>query len=288
MDAEGRTRDEQAALWNGAAGRGWVEAQALLDGVFKPFEALLADAAAGSSGPVLDVGCGTGATTLALARLGRPCLGVDISAPMIAAARARATAEGSSARFLCADAQAQPFEPARFGLVLSRFGLMFFQDPAGAFANLRRAAKPDARLHAVVWRSPEENPFMTAAERAAAPLLPGFPARDPEAPGQFAFADPARVRRILEAGGWAGIRIEALDVACAFPEAELLRYLSLLGPVGRKLPELEEGLRQQVIERVLAAFRPYVREGEVRFDAACWRLDARATSPASASPSRPR
>src|SRR6185295_17722413 len=135
---------EQAALWNGPAGRAWVEAQELLDRMFEPFEDLLVNAIrAGSGSRALDVGCGTGSTTLAVARRLGPegrCTGIDISASMIAAARVRAEREGTSAAFICADAQRYSFAPASFDTIVSRFGVMFFEDPVQAFANLRRAA----------------------------------------------------------------------------------------------------------------------------------------------------
>ena len=153
---------------------------------------------------VLDVGCGTGSTTLAVARrLGAKgrCIGIDISEPMIAAARARAEREGTPASFIRADAQTHAFEPASFDMIISRFGVMFFDDSVRAFANLRRAARDDAELRFIAWRSAAENPFMTTAERAAAPLLPNLPARRPDAPGQFAFADRRRVYSILEESG---------------------------------------------------------------------------------------
>src|SRR5689334_16487018 len=109
MDDTQHTNDEQATLWNGAAGQAWIESQDALDQMFRPFEDLLVAAVVpGSSGDVLDVGCGTGSTTLAAARrlgaAGR-CVGLDISAPMLATARARAERERSTATFVCADAQ---------------------------------------------------------------------------------------------------------------------------------------------------------------------------------------
>jgi hypothetical protein len=124
---------------------------------------------------------------------------------------------------------------------------------------------------------------MTTAERAAAPLLPNLPARRPDAPGQFAFAEQRRVWRILEESGWAGIEIRPIDVACTLPEQELVRNVSRLGPLGRILHETDEQTRKEVLEAVRAAFDPYVHGAEVRFTAACWMVSARAPS-ASAVP----
>jgi SAM-dependent methyltransferase len=287
MDVARQTDDEQEKLWNGVAGRGWVEAQELLDRLFKLFEHLLVEAvSAASARRVLDVGCGTGSTTLAVARLlganGRST-GIDISDPMLAAARARAEREGAPASFIRANAQTHAFEPASFDMIISRFGVMFFDDSVRAFANLRRAARDDAGLRFIAWRSAVENPFMTTAERAAAPLLPNLPARRPDAPGQFAFAEQRRVSRILEESGWAGIEIRPIDVACTLPEQELVRNVSRLGPLGRILHETDEQTRKEVLEAVRAAFDPYVHGAEVRFTAACWMVSARAPS-ASAVP----
>ncbi|WP_266170124.1 class I SAM-dependent methyltransferase [Dyella subtropica] len=279
MDVTRQTNDEQTTLWNGTGGRAWVESQAVLDQMFEPFECLLAESVpAGSAHRVLDVGCGTGSTTLAVARrLGAKgrCIGIDISDPMLAAARVRAEREGAPASFIRADAQMHAFEPASFDAIISRFGVMFFEDSVRAFANLRRAARDGAELRFVAWRGPEENPFMTTAERAAARLLPNLPARAPNAPGQFAFADKHRVYRILEEGGWAGIDIRSIDVACTFPEKELIPYLTRLGPLGRVLQEVDGPTHAQVIETVRTAFDPYVHGAEVGFTAACWMVVAR-------------
>ena len=280
MDTAHQTNEEQTTLWNGLAGRGWVEAQAALDQALHPFEDLLVKAVADASGSrVLDVGCGTGSTTLAFARLletkGR-CIGIDISEPMLAAARARAERESTPASFIRADAQVHEFEPASFDIIVSRFGVMFFDDFVQAFTNLRLAARDDAELLFVAWRSAAENHFMTTAERAAAPFLPNIPARQPDAPGQFAFADQNRVYRILKESGWVGIDIRPIDVVCTFPEKELVRYLTLIGPVGRIVQEADDRTRKQVIETVRPAFEPYVHGAEVRFTAACWMVGARA------------
>lgn len=273
--------NEQAQLWNGLAGQAWVDTQPLLDRMFQPFEDRLLAAVAGSAREVLDIGCGTGAVTLALARrpgVGGRCVGIDISAPMIALARARAEAEDAPAEFLCADAQTFEFEPGRYDAIVSRLGVMFFADPVAAFANLRGAACDGAALHAIAWRGAAENPFMTTAERAAAPLLPQLPARRADGPGQFAFADAQHVRRILDDSGWSDVDIQPIDLACGFPQSELVRYLSRLGPLGLILQQVDADTRSQVIDTVRAAFDPYVHDGEVRYRAACWMIGARASS----------
>lgn len=280
MNTDRKTRDEQVALWNGAAGRAWVEAQEVVDQMFKPFETLLAESVlAESASRVLDVGCGTGSTTLAAARsLGAKsrCTGIDISEPMIVAARARAERERTPATFIHDDAQTHAFEPASFDAIISRFGVMFFEDSCRAFANLRRAARSGGHLRFIAWRGAAENPFMTTAERAAAPLLANIPARQADAPGQFAFADQNRVYRILNESGWAGIDIQPIDVVCTIPEKELVPYLTRFGPLGRIIDQVEEQIRKQVVRTVRAAFDPYVQGSEVRFIAACWTVGARA------------
>jgi SAM-dependent methyltransferase len=282
MEIAHQTNDEQATLWNGPAGQAWVERQEVLDQMFTPLEELLVEAvSAAAASRVLDVGCGTGSTTLAVARLlgpGGRSTGIDISEPMLATAHARAEREGIPARFILADAQTHGFEPASFDMIISRFGVMFFADSVQAFANLRRAASEDAELSFIAWRGAAENPFMTTAERAAKPLLPNIAARQSDAPGQFAFADQHHVCRILEASGWAGIEFRPIDVVCAFPEEELIAYVTQFGPLGRIFHEVEEATRAQVIDIVRPAFDPYVEGAEVRFTAACWMVRARAAS----------
>ncbi|WP_175690158.1 methyltransferase domain-containing protein [Burkholderia anthina] len=273
-----RPNDEQSALWNGPSGRAWVEAQASLDRMFAPFETLLADAAAASSArSVLDVGCGTGAVTLAIARrLGAhaQCTGIDISARMIDAAQARAERSGLHAGFVRADVQTHAFAPASVDLIVSRLGVMFFDDPVRAFANLRHAARPNAQMRFVAWRSAADNPFMTTAERAAAPLLPNLPARRPGAPGQFAFGDRQRIASVLSDSGWADVEIEPVEMACVLPEPALDDYISRLGPVGLALLETDDATRRRVVDTVRAAFERYIHGADVCFDAACWLVTA--------------
>lgn len=282
VETRAPTGNDQAALWGGGGAAGWVVLQDLLDRLFQPFEELLVRTVeAVRAMHVLDVGCGTGGTTLAIARHlagAGSCTGVDISEPMIGAARARAARAGNSVAvdFIVADAQTHLFPPARFDAIVSRFGVMFFDDVVAAFTNLRRAAKAGAALRAVVWRSAGENPFMTAAERAAAPLLPNLPARRPNEPGQFGFADRAHVHELLERAGWSDVDLQPIDVSCAMSEDALEPYLTHLGPVGRALQQADDALRARVIAAVRPAFDDYVRRGEVRFTAACWMVNASA------------
>lgn len=251
---------DQISHWNGPAGQAWVDAQPLIEGTFQPFEDLLTKDIPG--GRVLDVGCGTGSVTAAAAGRDARCTGVDVSEQMIEVARRRGI---PNAEFLCADVQVYPFAPESFDVILSRFGVMFFENPVQAFSNLRRAAKPDGRLRFAAWRSPEENPFMTTAERAAE-----LPPRDPGAPGQFAFADRKRVERILAESGWEGVQIEPIDVPCRFPASGLDTYITRLGPFGMA----DEDTKQRLMGKVREAFQPFVLGDEVRFTAACYLVNA--------------
>lgn len=263
MTTTDRNDNGQAAHWNGRAGRAWADAQPMLDRMFEPFAQRLVEAAR-TGRRVLDVGCGAGATTLAVAqRLGERgrCVGVDVSRPLIAAARARAERGGV---------------PASFDTIISRFGVMFFENAVDAFANLLRAATSDASLAFVAWRTAAENPFMTTAERAAAPLVPNLPARQPDAPGQFFFGDARRIETVLAQSGWCGIDVRPIDVECTLPERELIGHFSRLGPLGQLFGDLDDATRARVVDTVRAAFAPYVHGAEVRFTAACWLVGARA------------
>jgi SAM-dependent methyltransferase len=257
--------------------------QDVLDRMLAPFEMFLSkEAFPGEGGRVLDIGCGAGATTTSMARRLGPtglCVGVDISEPLLRVSKERVSAEKlGSAQFVQADAQTYAFEPGRFDSVMSRFGVMFFGNPEAAFANIRRATRSDGKLAFVAWRSPAENPFMTTAARAAAPLLPNLSTPDPGAPGQFAFADGDRVRRILNASGWKNIDVRPIDVTGNIAEQELMTYVTKLGPVGVALrdPDVDEATRARTVSVVRAAFEPYIQNGTARFTMACWLVSAHA------------
>jgi len=263
--------EDMRQRWTDVSGRAWVEHQRLFDrmlaGVTRHLLAAL-DVEHGER--VIDVGCGTGTLTGAVADLGAHVVGADISPTMVEGARRRFP----DLDFVVADAQLDPL-PGPFDQIVSRFGVMFFDDPVAAFANLRRAATKDAELRFLSWRGPAENPFMLVAERAAAPFLPGMPPRDPDAPGQFMFADARRVERILADSGWADIVIEPADVECRFPADELVRWFTQLGPLGRVLHEADGPTRNRIIDAVRPAYDAFVHGDEIRFNAAAWLVVAR-------------
>lgn len=279
-------RDEErasaeATAWNARRGEVWVELQDLLGRLFRPIEQILAETVrTDGARAVLDIGCGAGATTRAVAKHLAPdgrCTGLDVSVPLVEAARRRAGEAGiGTAAFVVGDAQRHTFRTGTFDAAVSRFGVMFFDDPEAAFANIRGGVRDGAWLTAIVWRDPDDNPFMTAAERAVAPLLGLAAGPERDRPGQFAFADPDRVRRILAVGGWQGIDIRPLDIPCSLTREELAIYARRMGRIGMILPDLDVARREEVEAALERAFVPYLTGAVAQFDAACWLVRARA------------
>ena len=273
-----KTQD-MSAYWD-RAGKVWVEQQALLDRLYQPIAKAVVDAADPRTGEaVLDVGCGAGATTFEAAwRVGPPgrAVGVDISPALVELARRRAGAEAlEGVEFLLADAQTHAFE-ARFDAIVSRFGVMFFPDPVAAFANLRGASKPGGRLAFASWRGPEDNAIAQVPLAAAAPFLPSVPAFEKDAPGRFGFADPDRVRAILEASGWSRIEIAPLDDPTPVSFDELLTMSLRVGPLNPILAGQDDAVRQKVRDAVTLALEPYARDGVAEMNSACWLVTAEA------------
>lgn len=274
-----QTPTSERDRWNGPAGKAWVDARPMMDAMFRPLQdQLVAAVRDHGAAHVLDVGCGTGSTTMAIAEAlppGGTATGADISATMLEDATARAAA-GSRARFVVADAQTHAFPDRAFDLVVSRFGVMFFEDPVPAFANLHRATKSGGHALLIAWRPAADNPYMTAAERAVAPLLPDLPPRKTSGPGQFAFGDADYVRDVLTGAGWHDVAVTPLDVPCAFPAEALDRYITGVGPVGLALREADDATRARVLAVAREALAPFVQGDTVRFTAACWQITARA------------
>ena len=267
--------------WNGDVGRTWVDMQARMDVALAPVAAALIEAAAARPGErVLDVGCGAGDTTLALAAAVAPdghALGADISAPLLD--RARARAGGGAAAFIEADV-ASFATTLRFDLIVSRFGVMFFDDPAAAFAHIHGLAAPGGRLAFACWRAPSENRWATLAIAALDGLLPAAGPADPHAPGPFAFADPARVCGILDRAGWRDAAARPFDFAMRMgdgddPAGSATDFALRIGPAARAIAD--SGLAADAVAAPLrAAFARHIDAGAVALPAAVWLVTARA------------
>lgn len=214
--ARGMANEEQQHAW-AAQGIDWVDNAAIFEAVLAPFaDAVMNAAEIGAGARVLDIGCGSGTLLQRSAALGARAFGVDISAPMVTAARQRVPAATVS----LGDAQTMdlraPAGGAAFDTVISRFGVMFFDDPVAAFTNIRRAAAPGARLAFVCWRDGDNPMFTTGIDVLAAKLESPPPALDPTLPGPLAFGDPERVRAVLTDAGWSHVALEAFDGVCDF------------------------------------------------------------------------
>lgn len=271
----------QAAYWRQAGGQAWVDLQDLMDRLNQPIcDAVVAAGFPGEGGAVLDIGCGAGATTLAMARRVGPqgrAVGVDVSAPLLEAARAAATAQGiANAEFLEGDAQTVDLGQAAYEAAISRFGVMFFSDFNAAFANLRRALQPDGKLAFACWRSPADNPLAGAPVEAAAPFLPPMPQPDPDAPGRWAFAKPDRVQGILAASGWRDIDIAPLDVPTPIAFDDLMTLSLRMGALGNALQQADEATQAKVRAAVAERLATYETDGMVAMSSACWLVTARA------------
>ena len=167
---------------------------------------------------MLDIGCGAGSSSLALAARVGPrghVLGVDISEQLVARARALLPAD-APVRFGLADASSAALPERAFDLLFSRFGVMFFDDPAAAFAHMRRALKPGGRLAFVCWRVAAENDWTRLPMGAVAGIVPPLPPPEPDAPDPFSFGDRDRVARILTEARFADVDVVAFDRAIPF------------------------------------------------------------------------
>lgn len=271
---------DQIRYWNDVAGTVWARNQQLMDTQLEPLtRPALAAAAATRGEQVVDLGCGCGGSSLMLAQSGARVLGVDISEPMLTVARARA-GDHPDVEFIRADAATHDFTAAAADLLFSRFGVMFFDDPTAAFRNIRTALVPGGRLCLLVWRSGQENPWMTLPMAAALQHLPAPPPADPRAPGPFAFAEANYVEQILTGAGFRDVRLDPLDLPMDVggeggPEAAARFYLEI-GPLQRLLADQDDDVRARVEHDLAAVLQQHTVDGRVRLEAACWIVHAHA------------
>jgi SAM-dependent methyltransferase len=258
--------------WNQVAGPRWVGRAGLQEARNIEVAHLLQQAAAPRAGErVLDVGCGTGATAIPFAAAVAPggaVTGVDISEPMLGQARQNIAAAGAgNISLVLADAQVHRFAPDSFDLVISRFGVMFFADPVAAFANLHAGLRRGGRLCMAVWASMADNVHWRIPVEIAAKHLGAQAPADPREPGPMAFRDPAYLRGILEAAGFAEIDIAPQGFQIigqtARSEAE---HAAMFGPAWRLMEEKNapEAARQAIIAETEAAFAPYLTPDGLR------------------------
>lgn len=274
---------DQIAYWNGSNGQRWTDRQAEQDILLAPVSRALIDRAAARPGDrIIDVGCGCGSTSITFAERVAPngfVLGVDISGPMLSRARQLAR-QGLPLDFVQADATVYPFDPESFDLVVSRFGVMFFAEPAISFTNLRRALRPSGRLAFACWREPSENPWMMAPLQAVYQHVPKLPTVGPEDPGPFAFASQERVRHILGAAGYKDIAMErialSLDIAIGRGLDAAVQGSLQIGPSSRALDGHPPEVRAAATESVRELLKPLVRGDSVQLAGSIWIVTARA------------
>lgn len=268
--------EDQIEYWNDNAGLKWAEQQSAMDVFLTPVTSLLMDAAAISSGErVLDIGCGTGETTLIATGLGADVTGVDVSEPMLELARSRSN---GGAEMVLADASVYRADEG-FDLIMSRFGVMFFEDPVAAFANIKTNLKPGGRMVFACWQSPKVNHWVMVPMQAIKPLLPEAPETDPHAPGPFAFADADRLKSILAEAGFGDVAMTPHSVDICMSQSDgvdgAVYFSSQIGPASRALGEVDNGLRSQILIALKEALAPYDKGGRVSLPGGIWIVRAR-------------
>jgi ubiquinone/menaquinone biosynthesis C-methylase UbiE len=275
----------EVQYWNSAQTRAWADEYEVIDRLFAGLTRVALDHAAPKLGErVIDIGCGSGTTVLELAARVGPTgyvLGADVSKPSVEKARERIAAAGvQQAEITLCDVSTHTFPANSFDLVFSRFGVMFFTDPVAAFANIHKAMKSDGRLAVAVFRTPQENKWATAALAAVRHLLPPITPPGPEDPGQFSWADAARVHRILETAGFQDISLTPHDpempLAGRGGAAEAASFMSRVGPVVRAMSDASEQRRKEVRAALEAFFKIHEGPNGIVLPGAIWVITARA------------
>lgn len=275
--------EQQVAAWNGGESVHYVDHADRYDRQLAPFtQALLEQARMAPPRSLLDVGCGCGAFTLAATRIADSAVGLDISVPLteVASERARA-ARIDNVEFVVADAQTHLFTPGTFDLVVSQFGLMFFDDPVRAFSNLRRALAPDGRLAFVSWQGLPTNEWLTliadeVANYADIPELGGIA----KGPGMFALKDQDETAALLAAAGFTEVAFEPLApvilIGGGGTADESMDFLLGMGMVRGLVGFAGADARDKVIEAVRSSLGERHEPGVgVQLGAAAWIVTAR-------------
>lgn len=270
--------------WAGEMGARWLANLDRFEGMIAPIgAALLAQAAYQPGERVLDLGCGGGATTLAIAEAVGPegtALGLDVAPMLVERATQRAAAAGSTARFICADAATAMLDEPPFDRLFSRFGSMFFEAPVPAFTNLKAMLKPGARIDLAVWANPRDNLWMMEMMGVVRQHIE-IPPAIPRAPGPFAFEDLTYLEDVLTAAGFTNMAVAAHEglQPVGGPKAsaeEATDFVLAAMAVGRVLEEHGPAVRDAARADLLDMFARHHREGEgVMLRAKAWLVTAR-------------
>jgi SAM-dependent methyltransferase len=270
--------------WAGEMGARWLASLDRFEGMIAPIgAALLARAAYQPGERVLDLGCGGGATTLAIAEAVGPqgaALGLDIAPMLVEAATRRAAGAGSTARFVCADAASAALAEPPFDRLFSRFGSMFFPEPVPAFANIRSLVKHGARIDLAVWANPRDNLWMMEVMGVVRQHIE-IPPATPRAPGPFAFEDLGYLEEVLTGAGFSAMTVEAyaglqpVGGAGATPD-EAVDFVLASMAVGRALEEASADIRSAARADLLDLFtRRHVAGAGVMMGCKAWLVTAR-------------
>ena len=270
---------EQVDYWNGVGGQHWVAQQLATDLMMANVrDVMLASTALGRGAHVLDIGCGCGDTTAALADVvgpGGKVVGLDVSAPMLKVAETRLKGR-PNVSFLCADAATATLPPV--DLLVSRFGVMFFGNPDAAFANMRKSLKPGGRLVFICWRKFDENPWMQIPLFAAYEHVPKLPKLGPEDPGPFSFANTERVTRILTTAGFGTPRFTPRDVVLDISGGDGLEgavyQTTHIGATSRALDGQPDAARDAAVESIRKALTPFATPTGVLLKGSIWVVEA--------------
>jgi SAM-dependent methyltransferase len=273
----------QREYWSGKTGDEWARQADRMDATLAPMTKAALDRAAFKAGErAVDIGCGAGATTLAIARAVGPsgaAVGVDISPQLLNAARERASAAALPAQFIEADAGVEKFGDD-FDVAFSRFGVMFFEHPAQAFANIRAAMRPGGRLVFLSWRAFEGNEWAMIPVAAIIPMLTApLALPNPDAPGPYGLSDDAKIKRVLAESGWRDIDVSPWDGPIAMGGGgsvdDAVDFVLRIGPCARAMAEQKLDLNE-ARRRLTDALAPRHNGAGVIMNAGCWLVTARA------------
>jgi SAM-dependent methyltransferase len=272
----------QQFIWNEGVGQAWADNADLIDAHLSAFgDRAMAALSLQPGETVFDVGCGGGRTTVRLARQVGPtgqALGIDISRPMLQAARDLAQGQGViNVEFAELDLQKE--RPSLLAdAAFSRFGVMFFDQPQVAFANLALSMRPGGRLVFVCWDVMERNPWMFVSRNAAAEYLP-IPPMPVEGPGPLAFANNDYVRSLLEGAGFSDVQFETFETSPPLAGGndldQVASIMLSISPMALIFKSVDQSTQLAIKQKIIEAVEPYLTSDGVRMPAVSWVVSAR-------------